>query len=82
MYCTVTVGLTDGVFSNTDYMWTGLYRNKLCDVATFVYVCGCVENSDGTTSGWSSYITNGTKATKMSVKHTGKATYYVAFALS
>jgi hypothetical protein len=79
-YVHVTCGFDDGLTSDTDYMWTGLKSNKKCDVATGVYVAGCVKNSSGTDSGWSAYITNGGTATKKTVKHSGKATYYVAFA--
>lgn len=79
-YCTITVGLDDGFFSNSDYMWTGNALKK-CDVATFIYVQGYVKNSEGSYSSTSPYVTNSQSTTTVSVSHPdpGASTYYVRF---
>lgn len=77
-YCDVTVGFDDGVFSNTDYMYTGIGSSYKCNTATGIYICGMIKNSSGKSS-WSTYVTNGGKSKKISIKHSGKAYYYICF---
>ncbi len=68
-YCTSTIGFTDGLFSDKDYMDMGT-----CNVATQVYVKESIFNDGKNVE--TGYVTNGGRLGKITIDHENSKTFF------